>query len=64
MARTKVKKALSKLESDDYGLFFDNDDIALVPIELEFRAEKDVVVKSITNQIYKIFLLLDENYEK
>lgn len=63
-ARQKVKKALVKLESDDYGIFYDDYDLALVPVELEFRVEKDEVVKSLTNQIYKIFLLLDENYEK
>lgn len=63
-ARKKVKKALVKLESDDYGIFYDADDIALIPIELEFRVEKDEIVKSLTNQIYKVFLLLDENYEK
>jgi hypothetical protein len=61
--RIKIKKVLVELESDDYGIFYDVDDLALVPIELEFRVEKEEVVKSLTNQIYKIFLLLDEKYE-
>lgn len=62
--RPKVKKALSRLESDDYGVFYDNRNVARIPIDLELGEEKDVVVKSMTKQIYKIFVLLNENYEK
>ena len=63
--RPKVKKALSSLESDNYGIYYDNKHhIAHVPIELKLGEEKDIIVKSIVEQICKIYKLLDENYEK
>lgn len=63
--RGKVKKALNILESDEYGTTLNKRyDTVLVPIELEHGEEKEAVVKSMVNQIYQIYKLLDQNYEK
>lgn len=63
--RGKVKKALSILESDEYGTSIDKRyGTVLVPIELKYGEEKEIVVKSMVNQIYQIYNLLDKNYEK
>lgn len=63
--RGKVKKALSILESDEYGTALDKRyGTVIVPIELDYGEEKEVVVKSMVDQIYQIFKLLDKNYEK
>lgn len=62
--RPKVKKALYKLEfNDNNRLFFENKDIAIVPINLELASEKEKVIESIILQISEIHSLLKENYK-
>ena len=63
--RPKVKKALYDLESHEQNrLFFDQYNIALVPLKIELGVEKKNIIQSLTLQIEEIDKLLKENYEK
>lgn len=63
--RSKVKMALSELESHDNNrLFFDNYNVALIPLKVELGVDKNQVVKSIKQQIEEINNLLIRNYWK
>ncbi|WJI08809.1 hypothetical protein FGU46_01225 [Methanobacterium sp. CWC-01] len=61
--RSKVRNALSELESHTNNrLFFDQDDVAIIPLKVELGAVKDQVVESIKQQIEEINLLLNRKY--
>lgn len=63
--RPKVKKALYDLESHEQNrLFFDQYNIALIPLKIEIGVEKKNITESLTLQIEEIDMLLKENYEK
>ena len=60
--RPKVKKALAKLELEE-SIYFNNDNVALIPLKLELGVDKTVIVESLIKQIAEISELLEENYE-
>lgn len=61
--RPKVKKALSELESHTKNrLFFNQYDVAIVPLKFELGVAKNKVVKSIKQQIEEINSILIRNY--
>ena len=63
--RPIVKKALSDLESYEQNrLFFDQSNVALIPLKIELGVEKNKVVESLILQIEEINHILNENYRK